>query len=130
MFLSEEAQSRQSSPWAELRRVLCAACMRICKLRCPQITPNIHMGQDGLRKIMRAATVVGIYDLRLQQIKRCGRLCQRAVLALDCCPSVTRNVHPQVLWSTYHLRHPNDHNVYFVISHSIARHLRICPTLR
>ena len=42
-------------------------------------------------------TVVGIYDLRRLQIKRCGRLGQRAVLALDCCLSITtRNVHPQV----------------------------------
>ena len=33
-------------------------------------------------------TVAGIYDLRRLQIKRSGRLGQRAVLALDCCPSI------------------------------------------
>ena len=31
-------------------------------------------------------TVAGIYHLRRLQIKRSGRLGQRAVLALDCCP--------------------------------------------
>ena len=33
-------------------------------------------------------TVAGIYDLRRLQIKRCGRLGLRAVLALDCCPNM------------------------------------------
>ena len=33
-------------------------------------------------------TVAGIYDLRRLQIKRCGRLGPRTVLALDCCPSL------------------------------------------
>ena len=44
-------------------------------------------------------TVVGIYDLRRIQIKLSGRLDPRAVLALDCCPSITpnaQNAHPQV----------------------------------
>ena len=42
-------------------------------------------------------TVAGIYALLRLQIKRCGRLGQRAVLALDCCLSITtRNVHPHV----------------------------------
>ena len=34
-------------------------------------------------------TAAGIYFLRLLQIKRCGRLGQRAVLALACCPKQT-----------------------------------------
>jgi hypothetical protein len=37
---------------------------------------------------IEAVTVAGIYDLRRLQIKRSGRLGQRAVLALDCCPSI------------------------------------------
>ena len=37
---------------------------------------------------IEAVTVAGIYDLRRLQIKRSGRLDQRAVLALDCCPSI------------------------------------------
>ena len=44
------------------------------------------------RDIIETVTVVGIYDLRRLQIKRCGRLGQRDVLALDCCPNITRNV--------------------------------------
>ena len=31
-------------------------------------------------------------DIRRLQIKRCGRLDPMAVLALDCCPNITRNV--------------------------------------
>ena len=31
------------------------------------------------------STVAGIYALRRLQVKRCGRLGPRAVLALDCC---------------------------------------------
>ena len=55
-------------------------------------TAEVH--QTGL---LIRGTVAGIYDLRRLQIKRCGRLGQRAVLALDCCLSITtRNVQPQV----------------------------------
>ena len=36
--------------------------------------------------IADAVTAVGVYGLRLLQIKRCGRLDPKAVLALDCCP--------------------------------------------
>ena len=45
------------------------------------------------RDIIETVTVAGIYDLRRLQIKRYGRLGLRAVLALDCCPSITQNVH-------------------------------------
>ena len=38
--------------------------------------------------LLDTVTVAGIYDLRRLQIKRCGRLGPRAVLALDCCPSL------------------------------------------
>ena len=48
------------------------------------------------RDIIETVTVAGIYDLRRLQIKRCGRLGPRAVLALDCCPVVTRNVHMEL----------------------------------
>ena len=44
------------------------------------------------RDIIEKVTVAGIYDFRRLQIKRCGRLGLRAVLALDYCPSITRNV--------------------------------------
>ena len=33
-FCALEAQSKRSSPWAELRSLLCAAGRRICRLRC------------------------------------------------------------------------------------------------
>ena len=38
------------------------------------------------KDIADAVTAVGIYDLRLLQIKRCGRLDPKAVPALDSCP--------------------------------------------
>ena len=38
--------------------------------------------------LLDTVTVAGIYDLRRLQIKRCGRLGPRTVLALDCCPSL------------------------------------------
>ena len=41
---------------------------------------------------VETASVAGIYDLRRLHIKRCGRLGQRAVLALDCCPPTARSV--------------------------------------
>ncbi len=41
---------------------------------------------------VETASVAGIYDLRRLQIKRCGRLGQRAVLTLDCCPPTARSV--------------------------------------
>ena len=40
------------------------------------------------RDIIETVTVAGIYDLRPLQIKRCGRLGPRAVLALDYCPNI------------------------------------------
>ena len=46
--------------------------------------------------IVRPAAPSPEYDLRRLQIKHCRRLGSRAVLALDCCLSITRNVHPQV----------------------------------
>ena len=46
------------------------------------------------RDIIETVTVAGIYDLRRLQIKRCGRLGPRAVLALDCCPNILLFVHP------------------------------------
>ena len=48
------------------------------------------------KDIIEKVTVAGIYDLRRLQIKRCGRLGQRAVLALDCCPNITLNVHMEL----------------------------------
>ena len=38
------------------------------------------------RALTQRSTVAGMYDLRRLQIKRCGRLGVKAVLALDCCP--------------------------------------------
>ena len=38
--------------------------------------------------LLDTVTVAGVYDLRRLQIKRCGRLGPRTVLALDCCPSL------------------------------------------
>ena len=43
------------------------------------------------RDVIETVIVAGICDLRRLQIKRCGRLGPRAVLALDCCPNITRN---------------------------------------
>ena len=42
---------------------------------------------EFFRRYWWGGTAAGIYELRRLQIKRCGRLDQRAVLALDCCPS-------------------------------------------
>ena len=44
--------------------------------------------------IFGTVTIAGIYELRRLQIKRCGRLGPRAVLALDCCPNILLFVHP------------------------------------
>ena len=55
--------------------------------------------QDPYDRSCVRCTVAGIYDLRRLQIKRSGRLDPGAVLALDCCPSITPNAqngHPQV----------------------------------
>ena len=41
---------------------------------------------EFFRRYWWGGTAAGIYELRRLQIKRCGRLGQRAVLALDCCP--------------------------------------------
>ena len=41
----------------------------------------------------------GIYTLHRLQIKRSGRLDQKAVLALDCCPSITQNVHMKLSYA-------------------------------
>ena len=41
---------------------------------------------EFFRRDWWGGTAAGIYELRRLQIKRCGRLGQRAVLALDCCP--------------------------------------------
>ena len=41
------------------------------------------------RDIIDTVIIAGIYDLRRLQIKRCGRLDPRAVLALDCCPNIS-----------------------------------------
>ena len=38
------------------------------------------------RALTQKSTVAGMYDLRRLQIKRCGRLGVKAVLALACCP--------------------------------------------
>ena len=52
---------------------------------------------DGtLKDIIETVTAAGIYDLRLLQIKHCGRLGQKAVLTLDCCPDWT-HVHKRWL---------------------------------
>ena len=48
---------------------------------------------EFFRRYWWGGTAAGIYELRRLQIKRCGRLGQRAVLALDCCLVITRNVH-------------------------------------
>ena len=42
---------------------------------------------EFFRRYWWGGTAAGIYELRCLQIKRCGRLGQKAVLALDCCPS-------------------------------------------
>ena len=42
---------------------------------------------EFFRRYWWGGTAAGIYELRRLQIKRCVRLDQRAVLALDCCPS-------------------------------------------
>ena len=57
--------------------------------------------------ILGPVTVAGIYELRRLQIKRCGRLDPWAVLALDCCPNITRNVHMELFFIK---------NINFVIS--------------
>ena len=58
------------------------------------IERNFWMNMSG--DIIETLTVAGIYNLRRLQIKRCGRLGLRAVLALDCCPVITRNVHMEL----------------------------------
>ena len=74
---------------------------QILKLKCEcivesvrNIERNFWMNMSG--DIIETLTVAGIYDLRRLQIKRCGRLGLRAVLALDCCPVITRNVHMEL----------------------------------
>ena len=58
------------------------------------IERNFWMNMSG--DIIETLIVAGIYNLRRLQIKRCGRLGLRAVLALDCCPVITRNVHMEL----------------------------------
>jgi len=53
---------------------------------------NIHRKNflmNTSKGIIETVTVAGIYDLRRLQIKHCGRLDLKAVLALDCCPPIT-----------------------------------------
>ena len=62
------------------------------KLKCECIVESARSIERNFRKntsrdIIEKVTVAGIYDIRRLQIKRCGRLGLRAVLALDCCPS-------------------------------------------
>ena len=44
-FSGSPAQSGQSSLWAELRRPLWAACLRICKLRCPALCKDLSQSE-------------------------------------------------------------------------------------
>ena len=57
---------------------------------------------EFFRRYWWGGTAAGIYELRRLQIKRCGRLGQRAVLALDCCLVITRNVHMALFMEIYH----------------------------
>ena len=52
------------------------------------LKPNFSWHLHPSNCLLDTVTVAGIYDLRRLQIKRCGRLGPRAVLALDCCPSL------------------------------------------
>ena len=62
-----------------------------------------HMGSAGSK-----VTVAGIYAIRRLQIKRCGWLDPRAVLALDSCPVVTRSVQIAIFRRIYDLKCPGD----------------------
>ena len=76
--LHQEAAHRHKAGRAALG-LSCDACFE--ELACVFASSGV-LYED----IADAVTAVGIYALRLLQIKRCGRLDPKAVLALDCCP--------------------------------------------
>ena len=80
---------------------------------------------EFFRRYWWGGTAAGIYELRRLQIKRCGRLSQRAVLALDCCLVITRNVHMALFQgnlSPHHIRMAK--MGYFVLKRAFRGTLR------
>ena len=78
--------------WRRSRSLLCASDAELVPFFNDFSTSYLQNLQPGFSidqtTLLTRGTVAGIYDLRRLQIKRCGRLGPRAVLALDCCPSI------------------------------------------
>ena len=115
------AQSRRSEPFGVARAACFEQVAGHCQLRCPALCKDLSQSEDKERYIpdtseLRSESAKnidrscwlnisnGVTDPRhrrrnilppatTDQALRAAR--QRAVLALDCCLSITRNVHPQ-----------------------------------
>ena len=70
-------------------------------------------------------TADGIYILRRLQIKRCGRLDLKAVLAPDCCPAAARNINTELFRDIYHHRCTGTSFAIFYCSHITIFYCRL-----